>query len=133
MHVSKTDEVMVSKFVSAHSTTGASVRVPAFKGATHVRIRFQGEVKSDKDGLPVGIAITTADAAGMPWMLPGLPFSIPTKTQWSKFEETDMVPPEFILLQQAKSPLVFMPDPAGSQRSRTFVARGRFVFRNLNA
>ncbi len=132
MRVAKTDDVMVSKFVLAHSATGASVRIPHFKNATHIRIRLTGEVKSDRDGLPVGIAITTADDKDMPWILPGLPFSIPTTKDWKAFESKDLVPLRIYNGPVSQVAIGLFPGPwPETSGVSPALGRGSFIFRNL--
>lgn len=132
MRVAKSDEVMVSKFVSANSNTGVGVKIPGFGSATHIRIRFTGEVKSNQNGLPVGIAITTADDSGMPWILPGLPFSIATSTAWTSFEETDTIPLRIYRGPVSQIAIGLYPGPwPETSGVGPSLGRGRFLFRKL--
>lgn len=132
MHVAKTNEVQVSKYILAHSITGVSINVPPFRQSTHVRVRLTGEFKADKDGTPAGIAITTADAGGLPWLLPNVPFSVPASKQWSRFEVQDVVPVNIYVKPISLIALGLYPGPwPEASGVGPSVARGKINFRNL--
>ncbi|MBA3857708.1 MAG: hypothetical protein C0507_12435 [Cyanobacteria bacterium PR.3.49] len=132
MRVAKTDEVQVSKYILAHSITGISVKVPPFRQSTHVRVRLSGEFKADKDGSPAGIAITTADQGGLPWLLPNVPFAVPAHKQWSRFQVQDVVPVNIYAKPISVIALGFYPGPwPEASGVGPSVARGKINFRNL--
>ncbi|MCC7531851.1 MAG: hypothetical protein IT342_25335 [Candidatus Melainabacteria bacterium] len=132
MRVANTNEVQVSKYILSHSITGISIKVPPFRRSTHVRVRFSGEFKADSDGRPAGIAITTADSGGLPWLLPNVPFSVPATKEWSRFEVQDVVPVNIYAKPISLLAVGLYPGPwPEASGVGPSVARGTINFRKL--
>jgi len=132
MRVANTDQVQVSKYILAHSITSVSVNLPEFSGSSHMRVRFSGQFKANKDGTPAGIAITTAEKGGQPWLLPNVPFSLPVSKEWSRFEVEDLVPVNIYGSPITTLALGLYPGPwPEASGVGPSVARGVINFRNL--
>ncbi len=89
----QTGELKISKSIlKAARTTGLSQPIPTFKNATSLSITVEGEMRAASRKGELGVVVETVTVNHNECFLARLPSSIPTTTDWTHFEITDIAP-----------------------------------------